>query len=48
MIARPSTDLLKKDNFHWTEAAFEQLKQAMSTTPILTLHDFSQPFGHRD
>ncbi|XP_026439743.1 uncharacterized protein LOC113338565 [Papaver somniferum] len=46
-ISKPLTDLLKKNSFNWTSAAtsaFEQLKQAMSTTPILVLPDFTKPF----
>lgn len=46
LIARPLIDLLKKDNFQWTEVtklAFEQLKQAVITSPVLALPDFSQP-----
>ena len=39
--------LTKKDNFKWgpdTQATFERLKQAMVTTPVLQLLDFTQPF----
>ncbi|KAL2497297.1 Uncharacterized protein Adt_22847 [Abeliophyllum distichum] len=45
-IAKPFTDLLKKDEFGWnevTEDAFQNLKVAMSTTPVLALSDFNQP-----
>ncbi|KAA0045700.1 ty3-gypsy retrotransposon protein [Cucumis melo var. makuwa] len=45
-IAAPLTRLTKK-NFHWTTEttfAFEQLKTAMVTLPILALPDFQQPF----
>jgi hypothetical protein len=44
-IAKPLTDLLKKDNLQWTELAltsFQQLKQVLSTAPILQLPDFNK------
>ncbi|PIN13770.1 DNA-directed DNA polymerase [Handroanthus impetiginosus] len=46
-MSRPLTELLKKEAFHWNndvERAFNKLKEAMVTTPILALLDFSQPF----
>lgn len=46
-IARPLHDMLKKDSFQWTSAqttAFNQLKQAMISAPVLALPDFSAPF----
>lgn len=46
-IEKPLTDLLKKDNFIWNEAAelaFQELKGAMSATLVLALPDFSIHF----
>lgn len=46
-IAALLTDLLKKDAFQLGEKAqkaFEELKTAMTTTPVLALPNFSQPF----
>uniref|UniRef100_A0A8R7U1I3 Reverse transcriptase domain-containing protein n=1 Tax=Triticum urartu TaxID=4572 RepID=A0A8R7U1I3_TRIUA len=47
IIARPLHDILKTDNFQWTTAqtqAFQALKQAMITAPVLALPNFSEPF----
>jgi hypothetical protein len=36
---------LHKDGFHWTtaaEQAFKQLKEALTTPPVLRLLDFTQ------
>ena len=48
IIAKPLTELLKKDvMFIWTsihESAFQLLKQALCSSPVLALPDFSQPF----
>jgi hypothetical protein len=47
IIARPLTLLLKKKSFVWTDRAteaFHALKQAMSSTPVLCLPDFSKQF----
>lgn len=47
IIARPMTDLLKTDGFEWTglvQKAFERLKHAMVSAPVLALPDFSIPF----
>jgi len=46
-IATPLTLLLKKNAFQWSpqvEAAFLKLKDAMCTTPILVMPDFSKTF----
>ncbi|XP_015165498.1 uncharacterized mitochondrial protein AtMg00860-like [Solanum tuberosum] len=43
-ISRPLTDLLKKESFKWNpeaELAFEALKIAMSSTPVLPLPDIT-------
>ena len=46
-ILDPLIALLKKDSFAWTptaECAFEKLKRAMCTAPILAIPNFSKPF----
>jgi hypothetical protein len=46
-ISTPLTTLLKKNYFTWTPAAtqaFQTLKMAMCTTPVLALPDFTKTF----
>jgi hypothetical protein len=46
-IATPLTALLKKNSFTWTPTtaqAFQTLKMAMCTTPVLSLPDFTKTF----
>ena len=46
-IAAPLTKLLRKNAFTWNDVAdqaFSSLKQAMCTTPVLAIPDFSKPF----
>ena len=47
-IARPMTNLLKKTKeFEWTpecEQGFQELKQKLTTTPVLALPDISKDF----
>jgi hypothetical protein len=49
IITKPLTSLLKKHVvFVWTdvqELAFQSLKQALSSTPVLALPDFHKPFA---
>jgi hypothetical protein len=47
IIAKPLTNLLHNKTFQWTEQAqraFDALKVAMTSTPVLTLPNFSAPF----
>ncbi|KAJ1689340.1 hypothetical protein LUZ63_013495 [Rhynchospora breviuscula] len=47
LISKPLTDLTKKNAFGWTnhaQSAFDQLKLAMSTAPVLVLPDYSKKF----
>lgn len=47
MMPRPFTELTKKNAFEWStsaENAFQLLKQALTTVPVLRLPNFTQPF----
>ncbi|KAK4283600.1 hypothetical protein QN277_000533 [Acacia crassicarpa] len=47
MLAKPLTNLLRKDQFEWSQEAteaFRNLQQALSSAPVLVLPDFSKPF----
>jgi hypothetical protein len=48
IIAKPLTLLLTKKGFSWNDqaqAAFEQLKESMVNTPVLSLPNFDKPFS---
>ena len=47
IIAKPLTNLLRNKQFRWNpkaQTAFDELKIAMSHTPVLTLPNFQEPF----
>lgn len=47
VIAALLTDLMKKDSFEWgptTSDAFDALKTAMTSAPVLSLPDFMKTF----
>lgn len=47
LVAAPLTHMMKKNSFQWTEeakAAFSQLKEATTKSPVLALPKFSKTF----
>ncbi|KAK1652045.1 hypothetical protein QYE76_069850 [Lolium multiflorum] len=51
LIASPLTRLLRHEAFAWDDeatAAFEALKGALTTGPVLQMPDFDKPFADRD
>ncbi|KAD3336176.1 hypothetical protein E3N88_31695 [Mikania micrantha] len=47
LLVQPLTELTKKDAFKWSEfaqKAFQTLKSALMTAPVLNLPDFTKPF----
>jgi hypothetical protein len=47
LLCRPLHELLKKDSFQWTPkhtSAFQELKQNMTSAPVLSLPKFTLPF----
>lgn len=48
VIRKPLTNILKKNAFYWhgkAEVAFNKLKEAMTTAPVLDLANFHKPFS---
>lgn len=46
-VAKPLNDMLKKDNYCWTQEAklaFQKLKDLLVSTPVLTLPNFDKKF----
>ncbi|XP_068318456.1 uncharacterized mitochondrial protein AtMg00860-like [Pyrus communis] len=47
LTGKPLTSMLQQGNFKWTDesiVAFEKLKQALASTPVLAILDFTKTF----
>lgn len=47
LLTKPLTNLLKLKDFHWSseaQSAFDNVKEAMTRTPVLALPNFNAPF----
>jgi RNase H-like domain found in reverse transcriptase len=47
LLSKPLSNLIRKDSFKWSiiaQLTFDNLKQAMSQAPVLSLPNFLKPF----